>query len=305
MRSAISFPDALPLEVGTTILSGAPRAAIANDRYEEVLVGGLKTACVSRQQLADIMVQDCFANRAADVKRPKLVFASNGHGIAFAGMYPKYKNLFDQADIIHADGQIVVFASKLLTSSAIPERTVTTDFIHDAFKAGAEHGLRFYLLGATEEVNAECVEILRATYPDAQIVGRRHGYFSIDEEDEIIDDVNLTCPDVVFVGLGVETEYAFSVRNRDRLNAGWIVTCGGCYNYVTGDYGRAPAWVQSAGFEWLYRLAKEPRRLFWRYAVTNPVALFLLLTRTATLGGKKLAEKAVSREFPQGYLAPR
>jgi exopolysaccharide biosynthesis WecB/TagA/CpsF family protein len=246
-----------------------------------------------------------MANRAAAVKRPKLVFASNGHGIAFAGTKPEYKELFDQADIIHADGQIVVFASKFLTSTAIPERSVTTDFIHDALKTGAEHGLRFYLLGATEEVNEKCVEILRETYPDVQIVGRRHGYFSRDEEDEIIDDINLTCPDVVFVGLGVETEYAFSVRNRDRLNAGWIVTCGGCYNYVTGDYGRAPQWMQSAGLEWAFRLALEPRRLFWRYAVTNPVALYLLLTRTGTLVEKKAAKNRDFHTFADGLLSTR
>ncbi len=269
------------------------------------MVGGLKTACVSRQQLADIMVQDCLANRAAASRRPKLVFASNGHGIAFAGLYEKYRRYFDQADIIHADGQIVVLASKLLTSAAIPERSVTTDFIHDAFKTGAEHGLRFFLLGATEEVNAKCVEILRETYPDAQIVGRRHGYFSLDEEDDIVDDINLTCPDVVFVGLGVEAEYAFSVRNRDRLNAGWVVTCGGCYNYVTGNYGRAPAWMQAAGLEWAYRLYREPRRLFWRYAVTNPIALLLIITRTGALTKKKPWKKPVFRSMSQGRFSHR
>lgn len=301
---ASSSSEAQPLEIGTSQISVATQIA-ANDRYKEVMVGGLKTACVSRQQLADIMVQDCFANRAAAERRPKLVFASNGHGIAFAGMHQEYKQYFDQADIIHADGQIVVFASKLLTSAAIPERSVTTDFIHDALKAGSEYGLRFYLLGATEEVNAKCVEILRETYPDAQIVGRRHGYFSIDEEDDIVDDINLTCPDVVFVGLGVEREYAFSVRNRDRLIAGWVVTCGGCYNYVTGDYGRAPNWMQKSGMEWLFRLCLEPRRLFWRYAITNPVALFFILIRTRAVGPKKRGKWAISSGMPQGHLSPR
>jgi exopolysaccharide biosynthesis WecB/TagA/CpsF family protein len=291
--------------IGTRQIA-APLQAPANDRYTEVMIGGLKTACVSRRQLADLMVQDCFANRVAAVRRPKLVFASNGHGIAFAGLYAKYKAYFNEADIIHADGQAVVFASKLLTSTAIPERSVTTDFIHDAMKAGAEYGLRFYLFGATEEVNAKCAEILTATYPDAQIVGRRHGYFSIDEEDDVVDDINLTCPDVVFVGLGLETEYAFSVRNRDRLNAGWVITCGGCFNYVTGHYERAPAWMQQAGLEWLYRLYREPRRLFWRYAITNPAALLLILTRSHTLdagrekktGSKRLGIGRLSHKRP-------
>ncbi len=65
-----------------------------------------------------------------------------------------------------------------------------------------------------------------------------------------------------------------------RLKAGWLVTCGGCFNFAAGDYARAPGWMQGAGLEWLYRLAREPRRLFWRYAVSNPRALYLMLSRT-------------------------
>jgi exopolysaccharide biosynthesis WecB/TagA/CpsF family protein len=85
------------------------------------------------------------------------------------------------------------------------------------------------------------------------------------------------------VGLSVPLEYEFAVRNRTRLKAGWLVTCGGCYNFITGAYKRAPQWMQATGLEWLFRLVREPRRLFWRYAVTNPLAIFLLLTRTKSL----------------------
>jgi exopolysaccharide biosynthesis WecB/TagA/CpsF family protein len=113
-------------------------------------------------------------------------------------------------------------------------------------------------------------------------VGRRHGYFSRDEEEEICDEINLTQPDVIWVGLSVPREYEFSVRNKARLRAGWLVTCGGCYSFITGAHRRAPHWMQAAGLEWLFRLIQEPRRLFWRYAVTNPLAVFLLLTRTSS-----------------------
>ena len=84
-------------------------------------------------------------------------------------------------------------------------------------------------------------DILAQTYPGLQIVGRRHGYFSRLEEDDICDEINLTRPDVIWVGLSVPLEYEFAVRNRGRLKAGWLVTCGGCFNFVTGAYARAPA----------------------------------------------------------------
>ena len=260
----------------------APAPVAANDSYTEVVVGGLATACLSRDGLARMMLQDCLDARGNPHRHPKLVFASNGHAIALAAQDEAFRFTFEQADIIHADGQAAVFASRLLTRTPIPERSATTDFIHDAAKMAAEHGLRFFLLGATEEANGEAARVLRETYPGLQIVGRRHGYFGRDEEDEICDEINLTQPDVVWVGLSVPLEYEFAVRNKSRLSAGWLVTCGGCYNFVTGAYKRAPGWMQVLGLEWLFRLAREPRRLFWRYAVTNPLAIFLLLTRTTS-----------------------
>ncbi|HEY2836271.1 MAG TPA: WecB/TagA/CpsF family glycosyltransferase [Rhizomicrobium sp.] len=255
----------------------------ANDVYGEVLIGGIKTACLSRADLTRMMLVDCLAARELEISRPKLVFAVNGHAIALAAQDEAFRQVFESADIIHADGQAAVFASRLLTGTPIPERSATTDFIHDAARAAAEHGLRFFLFGATEEANQKAAQALVKSYPGLQIVGRRHGYFSLLDEDEICDEINITRPDVIWLGLSVPLEYEFAVRNRSRLSAGWLVTCGGCFNFLSGDYKRAPRWMQTIGLEWLHRLFQEPRRLFWRYAVTNPMAAFLLLTRTNSL----------------------
>jgi N-acetylglucosaminyldiphosphoundecaprenol N-acetyl-beta-D-mannosaminyltransferase len=258
----------------------APVATPANDRFAEVTVGGLRTACVTRRQLSTLMRDDCLAARKTGTA-PKLVFASNGHAIALAAADPKFKALLESADILHADGQPVVLASRLLTRSPIPERSATTDFIHDAAATARAHGLKIFLLGATEDVNARCADILRLSYPGLQISGRRNGYFTREQEASLCEEINRSGADILFVGLGVPLEYQFCVRNKARLRVGWVVTCGGCYNFVTGDYKRAPGWMQRFSLEWLYRLAREPKRLFWRYAVTNPLAMFLLLTRTA------------------------
>jgi N-acetylglucosaminyldiphosphoundecaprenol N-acetyl-beta-D-mannosaminyltransferase len=251
--------------------------------HREVLVGGLKTACLSRSELMSLMVEQCLAKRMTPSLGAKLVFAVNGHTLSLAAKDDQFRACHDFADIIHADGQPIVFASKVLTNSPIPERSATTDFFHDAAIAARAHGLRFYLLGATEEVNARCAEVMTKLYPGLEIVGRRNGYFSADQEAEICEEINASDADVVWVGMGIPLEQAFCVRNKHRIDAGWIVTAGGCYNYVTGHYRRAPNWMQATGLEWLHRIWREPRRLFWRYAITNPHALYLLLTRTASL----------------------
>ncbi len=251
-------------------------------RYAEVIVGGLKTACLTRAQLAALMVNDCLAARLTGCF-PKLVFTANGHSIALAATDAEFRRYLDEADVIHADGQPAVLASRWLTRSPIPERSATTDFFHDATVAARTHGLRVFLFGGSEDVNACCAQIVREMYPGLQITGRRNGYFSPGEEAVICQQINASGADIVWVSLGVPLEQAFCTRNKHRLRAGWLITSGGCFNFVTGDYTRAPQWMQNIGLEWLYRVWKEPRRLIRRYAVTNPRALFLLLTRTGSI----------------------
>jgi exopolysaccharide biosynthesis WecB/TagA/CpsF family protein len=252
--------------------------------YSRVTVGGLRTACVSRGQLGGLMVGDCLAARGG-LRVPRLVFASNGHAIAMAALDTRFRATFEQADLIHADGEPVVVASKLLSGTPVPERSATTDFLFDAARAAAEFGLKFFMLGATEEINARAADNVKAAYPGVEIVGRRNGYFRRDEEEAIVAAINASGADVLWVGLGVPFEYEFCLRNKSRLKVGWVVTCGGCFNFAAGDYRRAPGWMQKNGLEWLFRLWQEPRRLFWRYMITNPVAIAMLLLKT----GKKVA----------------
>lgn len=264
--------------------SAPENGTAAETAVPEVKIGGLRIARLSRNELASRMVEDCLAQRRRPNGRPKLVFAANGHVVSLAATDAEFRRQHDIADLIHADGQPLVFASKF-TRAPIPERSATTDFFHDAARFARLYGLRMYLLGGREDVNARCASMMQDLYPGLQIVGRHHGYFRAGDEPSLCDDINATRADIVWVGLGVPLEQTFCVRNRERLRAGWLVTSGGCYNYVTGDYARAPDWMQRAGLEWLHRLWREPRRLFLRYAVTNPHAAFLMLTRTAWLAG--------------------
>jgi exopolysaccharide biosynthesis WecB/TagA/CpsF family protein len=253
--------------------------------HPRVLVGGLKTARLSRRDLIAQMVADCANARVDAAHEPKLVFTANGHSVALAATNAKFRRLLEEADVLHADGQPIVFASRLLTDTPIPERSATTDFIYDAADAAARHGLRFFLLGGTEDVNAQCALDLRRMYPGLIVAGRRNGYFRRNEEIALCDTINRSGADIVWVGLGVPQEQEFCSRNRAHLTAGWLITSGGCFNFVTGDYKRAPRWMQAIGLEWLHRLWCEPGRLWRRYALTNPLAAFLLLISTASLSG--------------------
>lgn len=227
------------------------------------------------------MVQDCLAARQqGNTWVPKAVFSSNGQGIALAGRSAEFAEAMQDADIIHADGMPVVFASRI-TKTQLPERIATTDFFHDAARAAQENGLRFYMLGATASQNAKAVAEISRIYPQLQIVGSRDGYFDSANDEQVCEEIMRCQPDVLWVALGKPRQEYWSIRNKSRLGGvGWIKTCGGLYAFLAGDAPRAPEWMQSLGLEWLYRALKEPRRLGWRYLVTNPYSLYRLLRYT-------------------------
>lgn len=236
---------------------------------------------MSRAELANAMKEDCQKSKEPFAsKRPRLVFDINGHALSLRQTDENYRASLEFADIIHADGGFLVTASKWLTANPISERSTTTDLFHDFAQTAQQHKLSFYLLGATEEVNSECAAVLKNLYPDLKIAGRRHGYFTEADEPQIIEEINKAAPDLLWVGLGKPNEQIFSVRNVNKINAGWIITCGGCFNYVTGHYPRAPKWLQNLNMEWLFRMFTNPRTLFWRYLTTTPHALYLVLSKT-------------------------
>jgi bacterial polymer biosynthesis proteins, WecB/TagA/CpsF family len=258
-------------------MTGNPQRPV----FPTVKVAGFQTASITRQQLAEVMRHDCMQARLLkDSWLPKAVFSSNGQGIALAQQDRNFANAMAEADIVHADGMPVVFASRM-TAHPLPERIATTDFFHDAAAMAVTHGLKFFILGSTEEQNRRAVEQIRALYPELHIAGRHHGYFGEEKDGEVCDLIRASGADVLWVALGKPRQEYWSLRNRERLKGvGWIKTCGGLYAFLAGDAPRAPRWMQQLGLEWLYRLKDDPARLAVRYMTTNPRAFYALWRKT-------------------------
>lgn len=239
-----------------------------------VRLGGIDITTGGRSALVDRMVAAVEAQRRGAPRAPEVVVDANGHAISLHATDAAYRADVAAADLVHADGGFLVALSRL-TPTPIAERSATTDLIHDAAAAAGERGYRFYLLGATEDVNRGCAEALERSYPGLTIAGRRNGYFG--DLDEVAADVRSRAPDVVWVGMGKPLEQRIALALRERTSVPWIVTCGGCFNFVVGAYRRAPAWMQRLHLEWLHRVVHDPRKLFWRYLITSPHALLLVL----------------------------
>ncbi len=250
-----------------------------------VEIAGHQVARASRAELAEAMVVDCTAARSGS-HPPRLVFSLNGEAISLARTNAQYREALRKADILHADGGFLVTLSRWKSKAPIAERSATTDMIHDCAARAVRQGLSFYLLGATEEVNRACAEELGSMYPGLRIAGRQHGYFDRDDIARIAEDINSSGADIVWIGLGKPNEQLFAVELQQLVKCGWLATCGGCFNFVTGHYQRAPQWMQDLNLEWLHRMITRPRQLFWRYLVTTPHALWLALFSPARSTGE-------------------
>ncbi|MCV2216237.1 WecB/TagA/CpsF family glycosyltransferase [Thauera sp. Sel9] len=243
-------------------------------------IGGWPHIAVTREQFAQIMLDDCIAARnSSGSLLPKLAFSMNAQALSLTRTDKVFERAMTEADYIQADGQSLVFASRYLSDTALPERIATTDFFHDAAKRAQREGLSFYILGASAEQNNKSIDTIRRLYPELKIAGHRHGYFDSSEEDEICREIVRSGADVLWVGLGKPKEQIFCIRNIEKLKGvGWIKTCGGLFDFLSGKNRRAPLWMQSAGLEWLHRMMLDPKRLIKRNVVTNSHAIYIMLT---------------------------
>ena len=177
-------------------------------------------------------------------------------------------------DLINADGQPVVWASRLL-GRPLKERVTGIDLFSALIDRCAACKFRPYLLGARPEVVEKVAELLKPRVP---LAGWRNGYWSVDEEAGVVAEVRRARPDILFVAMSSPKKELFLKRWKDELQVPFVMGVGGTFDVVAGQVQRAPRWMQRAGLEWLYRLGQEPRRMWRRYLVED-MAFFGLLAR--------------------------
>lgn len=193
---------------------------------------------------------------------------------------PALRDAIDDAHLLTADGQAVVWASRLL-GRALPARVAGTDLMVALLGHAAARGYSVYLLGATEEIVHECVAKAQREHPTLRVAGYRSGYF--DDDAEVVEAIRSARPDIVFLGFGTPAKEYFMHRRYRELDVPFVMGVGGSFDVYAGRVRRAPVWLQRSGLEWAFRLAQEPRRMWKRYLVGN--------TRFVLLVGKELRRR--------------
>jgi N-acetylglucosaminyldiphosphoundecaprenol N-acetyl-beta-D-mannosaminyltransferase len=178
------------------------------------------------------------------------------------------RRIVEACELISADGQAVVWASRLL-GDPLPERVAGIDLMHELFALAERRGFRVFILGATTEVLDHARRRIMAQHPRLQLVGTRDGYFTEAEEAEVAEQVRKARPDILFVAISSPRKEYWLGRYGRAIDVPFVMGVGGAIDVVAGITQRAPRPLQRLGLEWAYRLAQEPRRLWRRYAVTN------------------------------------
>jgi N-acetylglucosaminyldiphosphoundecaprenol N-acetyl-beta-D-mannosaminyltransferase len=215
-----------------------------------------------------------------------LVTYMNAYNLLVADRDEKYRRLANGYDLVYPDGFGAVLAARLL-GHRFPPRSTSADFFEDMFGLVARERFSVYLLGAEPGVMEEAIANVRKKYPELAVVGLHHGYFRPDEEETILEEIHRLNPDFLFISTGVPHQEKWIDKNLQRLQAPVIWASGGVFDFLSGRTSRAPRFLRENGMEWLYRLLVEPRRLWKRYLIGNP--LFLLLILKYLFKGRKSA----------------
>ena len=221
------------------------------------------------------VVSDAVAQR-----RKILVASGNVFSFNLAYEKPWFRDFLNRADLVRLEGEGLRWGARILGHET-PARLVFADWVWDLAAVAAERGFTFFLLGARPGVAEKAADRLRERYPDLRVVGVHHGYFDKTagsaENEAVIAQINAVKPNILFVGFGMPLQERWLKENWDRLDVNVAFTCGAMFDYVSGELRRAPKWMNDHGLEWLGRLIIEPRRLWRRYLVGNPLFMWRVL----------------------------
>lgn len=198
-----------------------------------------------------------FAMQKADANEKIYVVTPNSEIAHLSLEDNELFNIINNADLVLPDGIGIVYAGKIL-KTPVKEKVAGVDFAKELVKSMAEKNMSLFILGAKPDVAKTALDNLCKDNSGLVFAGVKDGYFT--DDDDAIDAINKTSPDVLFVCLGAPKQEKFIYNNLDKINAKIICGLGGSVDVFAGTVNRAPDFFVNHGLEWFYRLLKQPSR---------------------------------------------
>lgn len=198
----------------------------------------------------------------------------------------RMRSAVNRAGLATPDGMPLVWLSRWWQKQAQVERVYGPDLMLALCQYSVERGYTHYFYGGAAGVPELLAQKLSRRFPGLKVAGAYSPPFrplTSAEDTEIIEQINQAAPDVVWVGLGTPKQDLWMAAHRDSLTAPVLIGVGAAFDFHTGRIPQASRWMQRSGLEWLFRLWHEPRRLWLRYLVYNPLFIVLVAAQVLKL----------------------
>lgn len=222
----------------------------------------------------------------------RVVVATGFHGLWMASRNPLFLKILNQADLFCPDGIAPVWLSKL-AGEPLPGRVPGPDLMAGLLEWASSNGHSSYFLGSDEQTLAALRRRLERQYPGHRIAGMfapPFRPFTPSENDDIVRSINRAQPSILWVGLGLPKQEIWIHEHFDRLEVPVAIGVGAAFEFLSGNVARTPKWLGDAGFEWAWRLAKEPAKLWRRDLIDGPQ--FLCHAALETLRSRRDRQKS-------------
>ena len=243
-------------------------------RTERVEILGVQVDSLTVRSLHDNL--EC----SIQSQEHQLVLNVNANCLNIAYRHAWLHDLLNSAAIVFCDGSGVRLGLGLL-GYRIPTRITYADWAWQLAGFAAQRGFTMFLLGAKPGIADKAAARLKERYPNLNVVGTHHGHFDLTPgstgNEAIIRRINAVKPNILLLGFGMPLQERWLMDNWNRVEANVALTGGAVFDYVSGELRRAPRWMTGHGLEWLGRLIIEPRRLWKRYLLGNPLFLWRVL----------------------------
>jgi N-acetylglucosaminyldiphosphoundecaprenol N-acetyl-beta-D-mannosaminyltransferase len=213
------------------------------------------------------------------------------HGIMEAQADERFREILNRSFLTTPDGMPTVWLGRLHGFRQM-SRVYGPDYMLGLCERSVARGYRHFLYGGKEGVAESLREALTRRFPGLNIVGTYTPPFrplNPEEENDLRAQLEASQADVLWCGLSTPKQERFMDAYSHRLPVKLMVGVGAAFDLLSGNLDEAPDWMKSAGLQWLYRLIKEPRRLWKRYLINNPKFLWLTLLQLTGIKGFRLS----------------
>jgi len=247
----------------------------------------MKRANILGVGISAITMQDALAqiSRWIETKDRHYVSVCTVHTVMECQRDPTMRRAVNQAGLATPDGMPLVWLNKWQNHEHV-SRVYGPDLVLALCELSVKRGYSHYFYGGAEEVPALLAEALQDRFPGLNVAGAYSPPFrplTEAEDAEIVERINQAAPDIVWVGLGTPKQDLWMAGHWQRLTASVLIGVGAAFDFHTGRIPQAPAWMQRNGLEWLFRLLQEPRRLWRRYLIYNPLFIMSVLMQAVGL----------------------